>query len=187
MLGIRVLGGRNSRIRTRTDQQTRTTDGCYAFQAVQPAQMELGRMWQSGEINVADEHLGSYTTKMVMSQLLSLATSEPHNGKTVLTAAVAGNHIDIGLHAVADFFEMAGWQTIRLGADVPVLDLVEAVESFNADLLALSASLSVHLDTVKSTIQSVRSGNRGKLVKILLGGRAFAGSSELAVRLGADG
>ena len=46
---------------------------------------------------------------------------------------------------------------------------------------------SVHLDAVKSTIQTVRSGNRGDAVRILVGGRAFAGSSELAVQLGADG
>jgi methanogenic corrinoid protein MtbC1 len=152
-----------------------------------PAQVELGRMWQSGEINVADEHFGSYTTKTVMTQLLSLAHFQPPNGKAVLTAAVAGNHVDIGLHAVADFFEMAGWQTIRLGADVPARDLAESVESFDIDLLALSASLNIHLDAVKSTIQAVRSGNRGDAVKILVGGRAFAGSSEVAVQLGADG
>jgi methanogenic corrinoid protein MtbC1 len=144
-------------------------------------------MWQNGEINVADEHFGSYTTKMVMTQLLSLAQFQPPNGKTVLTAAVAGNHVDIGLHVVADFFEMAGWQTIRLGADVPARDLAESVESFNVDLLALSASLTVHLDTIKSTILTVRGGHCGDAVKILVGGRAFAGSSELAVQLGADG
>lgn len=152
-----------------------------------PAQVELGRMWQDGEINVAEEHFGSYTTKMVMTQLLSLAQFQPPNGKTVLTAAVAGNHVDIGLHVVADFFEMAGWQTIRLGADVPARDLGESVESFDVDLLALSASLNVHLDSVKSTIEAVRRGNRGDAAKVLVGGRAFAGSSELAVQLGADG
>lgn len=157
------------------------------LEVLMPAQMELGRMWQNGEINVAHEHFGSYTTKMVMTQLLSLAQFQPPNGKTVLTAAVAGNHVDIGLHVVADFFEMAGWQTIRLGADVPARDLAESVESFDVDLLALSASLSVHLDAVKSTIQAVRRGNRGDAVKILVGGRAFAGSSELAAQLGADG
>jgi methanogenic corrinoid protein MtbC1 len=152
-----------------------------------PAQVELGRMWQNGEINVAEEHFGSYTTKMVMSQILSLATCEPRNGKTVLTAAVSGNHVDIGLHAVADFFEMAGWQTIRLGADVPTRDLVESIECFDVDLLALSASLSVQLDAVKSAIEAVRTECRGQRPKILVGGLAFADSGELAIQIGADG
>jgi hypothetical protein len=62
-----------------------------------PAQAELGRMWMTGEINVAEEHFASHTTKMVMGQLLSRAAFQPLNGKTVLAAAVASNRHDIGL------------------------------------------------------------------------------------------
>ncbi|MHC4398916.1 MAG: cobalamin B12-binding domain-containing protein [Planctomycetota bacterium] len=151
-----------------------------------PAQEELGRMWLTGEINVAEEHFASHTTKTVMAQLLSRAEFRPTNGKTVLTAAVAGNRHDIGLYAVADFFEMAGWRTVQLGADVPIGDLVEAVECFEVDLLALAASLNVQLATVRSTIQAVRSGPRGGMVKILVGGLAFADADHLPVEMGAD-
>jgi methanogenic corrinoid protein MtbC1 len=152
-----------------------------------PAQEELGRMWLTGEVNVAEEHFASHTTKMVMGHLLSRAEIQSPNGKTVLTAAVAGNRHDIGLYAVADFFEMAGWRTIQLGADVPIRDLVEAVEFFEVDLLALSASLNVQIETVKSTIQAVRGGSRGNVVKILVGGLAFADADNLPEGLGADG
>jgi methanogenic corrinoid protein MtbC1 len=122
-----------------------------------------------------------------MGQLLSRAQLQPPNGKTLLAAAVAGNQHDIGLCAVADFFEMAGWRTINLGADVPIGDLVQAVECFGVDLLALSASLNVQLETVKSTIQAVRSGPRRGEVKILAGGLAFADGGSLAAEMGADG
>jgi methanogenic corrinoid protein MtbC1 len=151
-----------------------------------PAQAELGRLWVTGEINVAEEHFASHTTKMVMSQLLSRAAFQPPNGKTVLAAAVAGNQHDIGLCAVADFFEMGGWRTIQLGADVPIADLVQAVEFFVVDLLVLSVSLNVQLDTFKSTIQAVRSSARGDVVNTLAGGLAFADSGNLAVEMGAD-
>jgi methanogenic corrinoid protein MtbC1 len=151
-----------------------------------PAQEEIGRMWLTGEINVAEEHFASHTTKMVISQLLSHATFQPANGKTVLAEAVAGNRHDIGLYVVANFFEMGGWRTIQLGADVPVSDLVQAVECFDVDLVALSVSLTVQFESVKSTIKAVRSGSRGDTVKILAGGLAFADSGDLAVELGAD-
>ena len=144
-------------------------------------------MWMTGEINVAEEHFASHTTKMVMGQLLSRAEFRPHNGKTMLAAAVAGNRHDIGLYAVADFFDMAGWRTIQLGADVPITDLTQAVECFDADLVALSATLSVQLERVRLTIQAIRAGRRGDLVKILVGGLAFANSDNLAVEMGADG
>jgi methanogenic corrinoid protein MtbC1 len=157
------------------------------LQVLMPAQAELGRMWLTGDINVAEEHFASHTTKTVMAQLLSRAVLQPPNGKTALAAAVTGNQHDIGLYAVADFFEMAGWRTIQLGADVPIADLVQAVECFDVDLLALSACLSVQLDAVMSTMQAVRGGLRGDSVKILAGGLAFADSGDLAVNMGADG
>ena len=152
-----------------------------------PAQEELGRMWLASEINVAEEHFASQTTKMVMAQLLPHAAFQPPNGKTVLAAAVAGNQHDIGLQAVADFFEMDGWRTIQLGANVPIRDLVQAVDCFEVDLLGLSASQSTQLEIVRNTIQAVRAGPRGDVVKILVGGLAFAESGDLPEQLGADG
>jgi cobalamin-dependent methionine synthase I len=112
---------------------------------------------------------------------------KPANGKTMLAAAVAGNQIDIGLQAVADFFEMNGWRAIQLGANVPTSDIVRAVDDFEADLLGLSVSQALQLETVCTVIASVRSAQRGEHVKIIVGGFAFAGSEHLAQQLGADG
>ena len=144
-------------------------------------------MWHADEINVAEEHFVSATTKSVMAQLMSRAEFRPSNGKTMLAAGVAGNHIDIGLQAVADFFEMDGWRAIQLGADVPTRDIVQAVEYFEADLVGLSASQSTQLETLRQTINAVRAVERGEKVKIIVGGFAFAGSEHLAPQLGADG
>ena len=121
-----------------------------------PAQVEVGRMWHIGEINVAEEHFASATTKTVMAQLMARAQFSPSNGKTMLAAAVAGNQLDIGPQAVADFFEMDGWRTVQLGADVPTGDIVKSVDFFGVDMLGLSASQSTQLETVRETIKAVR-------------------------------
>lgn len=152
-----------------------------------PSQVEVGRMWHADEINVAEEHFASDTTKKIMAQLMSRATFQPSNGKTMLAAGVAGNHVDIGLQAVADFFELDGWRTIQLGADVPIPDIVQAVVSFDADLLGLSASQSTQFEIVRETIDVVRRATPDGRVKIIVGGFAFTGSQDLAKRLGADG
>lgn len=152
-----------------------------------PAQVEIGRMWHADEINVAEEHFVSETTKMVMAQLMSRAEYAPSNGRTMLTAAVAGNQIDIGLQAVAHFFELDGWRTIHLGADVPVSDIVQVVGQFEADLLGLSASQSTQLETTRATIDAVRSSSCGEDVKIIVGGFAFAGLEHLPLQFGANG
>lgn len=152
-----------------------------------PAQAEVGRMWAAGEINVAEEHFASTTTKTVMAQLLERAPRAPHNGKTFLAAAVVGNYHDVGLIAVADFFEMAGWRAIPLGANMPVDDLVQAVEFFQADVLGLSASLSTQLPALRETLVAVRRAPTGANLKILVGGRALNSTGDLSDQIGADG
>ena len=157
------------------------------LQVLLPAQQEIGRMWQTDEINVAEEHFATSTTKMILAQLRLRAPIRKPKGKTVLAASVMGNQHDIGLQVVADFFEMDGWKVIHLGSDMPIPDLVQAVESYQPDLLALSVSLHAHLVTLTETIQAVRGGEHGAVVKILVGGHALAEAPDLAPSLGADG
>ena len=152
-----------------------------------PAQEEAGRMWQGAEINVAEEHFATNTTRSVMAQLARYAPDKEPNGKAMLASAVAGNQHDLGVQAVAEFFEMAGWRVIQLGADLPIPDLVQAVDFYRADLLCLSVALRSQLATLKQTIEAVRLSERGRVVKILVGGRALRGNADLADTLGADG
>ena len=152
-----------------------------------PAEREIGRMWLNDEINVAEEHLATATTKMVMSQLRGRGQAQPPNGKTVVAAAVPDNQHDVGIQMVADIFEMHGWRTISLGANVPTPDLVQSTETFQADLLLISAALSRHLDAVRDTVRAIRQHDPTKHTKILVGGAAFAGVTDLAEQYGADG
>lgn len=151
-----------------------------------PAQQEIGRMWQTDEVNVAEEHFATSTTKSVLAQLRSRVPLPPPRGRTVLAASVVGNHHDLGLQVVADFFEMDGWRVIHLGSNMPIPDLCQAVEFYRPDLLALSVALHTQLVTLTATIQAVRGGQHGASVKILVGGQALAETPELAASLGAD-
>ncbi len=152
-----------------------------------PAQEEAGRMWQDVEINIAEEHFATATTRAVMAQLRARTVVKPSNGKTLVTSAVVSNQHDIGLQVVADFFEMDGWRVIQLGSDVPIPDLVEAVGFYQADVLGLSVCLSSQLMTLKETIEAVRGSECGAAVKILVGGRGLTGAADLAAEFGADG
>ena len=152
-----------------------------------PAQREIGRMWLNDEANIAEEHFATATTKMIMSQLRGSEADQPRNGKTVLAAAVRDNQHDIGIQMVADVFEMHGWRTILLGANVPVADLVQAAEAFQPDVLLISAALAKHLADVRDTIRAVKQHGPTSHTKVLVGGMAFAGIADLAGQCGADG
>jgi methanogenic corrinoid protein MtbC1 len=145
-----------------------------------------------GEVNVAEEHFSTATTLMVMSQILPMAQAKPANGKVMLAASVEENTHDLGLRMVADFFEFAGWRVVYLGASVPAEDLATGVRDFQADLVAISAALPVHLRAVEDTIAVLRatcerSSRTGRPVKIIVGGNAFRDVPEAWRLFGADG
>ncbi len=161
-----------------------------------PAQQEVGRLWHTGDLRIAEEHLVTTTTERVMSILAyrstalaaagSVALPSTAHGKTVLSATVAGNTHHLAVRVLADFFEMAGWRSICLGANVPPSDLATAVVYFDADLLMLSAALSTQIKMARQTIEEVRQ-LPDRTTKILVGGSGFNDAPELWQRIGADG
>jgi methanogenic corrinoid protein MtbC1 len=149
------------------------------------AQREIGKMWHHAEISVAEEHYVTATTVRAMSVLCVQADMQPSNGLTVVSAAVAQNSHEIGVRAVSDFFELAGWRSVCLGGDTPAADIAEAVKCFGANLVLISAALSTQLRTVRKTIQAIRDQDAN--CKIMVGGMAFGDAPEIWRQVGADG
>ncbi len=152
-----------------------------------PALQEVGRLWVTNEITIAEEHFATATTKLVMPQLRSAFPSQESNGKTVLAASVSENHHDLGLQMITDIFELHGWRTIALGANVPIVDFVQAAEAFDADLLLISAALASQVPIVQETIAAIRNYAPTADTKVIVGGAAFLSAPELAEQCDADG
>lgn len=151
-----------------------------------PAQREIGRLWHAGDVTVAEEHLVSHTTGRAMTMLSHAARPAQGNGKTVVVGAVANNAHDLGLRAVADLYEMAGWRAIFLGADVPSADLPAVLGYFGADLLLIGATMAIQIPRVEEAVVGIRARCE-RPVKIIVGGSAFDEAPELWRRIGADG
>jgi methanogenic corrinoid protein MtbC1 len=151
-----------------------------------PAQQELGRLWHAGELGIVEEHVVTYTTERLMALLAHRAERAAPNGHTVVCAAVVGNAHDIAVRVLADFFDIAGWRAVHLGASVPAAELASAVQYFDADLVVLSAALSVQLPKVADAIAALRR-IEGRPVRIMVGGLAFSEAPEIWRKLGADG
>ncbi len=152
----------------------------------QPVQHEVGRLWQINRIGVAQEHYITAVTQLVMSQLYPYIFSGEKVGGRLVAASVGGELHEIGIRMVADFFEMAGWDTFYLGANTPTSSILETLKSRQADVLAVSATMTLHLGKVRQLIEAVRtSGPNG--VKILVGGYPFNVSPDLWQQVGADG
>ena len=145
----------------------------------------MGRMWQVGDVDVAEEHLGSRIVEEALILLRARMPRVEENGHSVLVASVRGTLHDIGGRMVADHFEMAGWRSVFLGADTPTDDLVAAVEHFDIDLVALSAGLGLNIRATAEVVAAIRA--RRADLPVIVGGRPFSLLQELWQTVGADG
>lgn len=153
----------------------------------QPAQYEIGRLWQTNRITVAEEHYCTAATQLIMSQLYPHIFASAKNGRTLVATCVAGDLHEIGVRMVADFFEMEGWNTFYLGANTPHSSVVATLVERSADVLAISATISYHVEAVRDLIRAVRQHPGAGHVKILVGGYPFNRDGELWRKIGADG
>ncbi len=150
------------------------------------SQYEIGRLWQTHKISVAQEHFCTAATQLVMSQCFPYVAAGEKNGRTMVAACVAGELHEIGMRMVADFFEMRGWDTMFLGANMPVAGVLKAIADRRPDLLAISATMTFHVPDVARLIERVRAGAGAKNLKILVGGRPFNIAGDLWRKIGAD-
>ncbi len=152
----------------------------------QPVQREVGRLWQANRISVAMEHYCTAATQLIMSQLYAHIFNAEKTGRRFVATCVGGDLHEIGLRMVADFLEMAGWDTYFLGADVPEEDVVQMLAQRGPDVLGISVTMPYHLGAAEWLIRAVRASGAGQDVKILVGGFPFNVVPDLWQRVGAD-
>lgn len=153
----------------------------------EPVQHEIGRLWQENEISVATEHYCTAITQLVISQLYPYVFSAERRGLTLIATCIEGDLHELGVRIVADFFEMEGWDTIYLGANVPLAGIVETVAERRADLVAVSATISKHTRSVEALVKALRGSDTTRAVPVMVGGYPFNLEPELWRRLGASG
>ncbi len=152
----------------------------------QCTQREIGRLWQTNQISVAQEHYCTAATQVVMSQLYPRIFSTARTGHKLVVTCVSGELHEIGARMVADFFEMEGWDTYFLGANTPTEAILRTVEERSADVLAISATMTFHVRHVADLIERVRMTRWAKPPRVLVGGYPFNLSPTLWQSLGAD-
>jgi signal transduction histidine kinase len=156
------------------------------LEVLRPAQQRLGALWHDGVVDVGTEHLATAVTQWVMSLLYPRLFATRRIGRRLVGACVAGELHELGVRMLCDFFELEGWDTFYLGANVPADSVAENVLSRRADALALSATVNRDVEVVRDVIRRVRARPGGNGVCILVGGPALA-SADLCREVGADG
>ena len=92
-------------------------------EVLQPVQRELGRLWQTNDVSVAQEHYCTAATRLIMGQLYPYLPMASRIGKRVVVTCVGGELHEVGARMVADLFEMEGWDSYFLGTTMSTRSL----------------------------------------------------------------
>ena len=153
----------------------------------QPAQYEIGRLWQLNQISVAQEHYATSVTQLAMSQLYPKIFTSFEKGKKALTTCIGAELHELGIRMVADLLELNGWDTIHLGSNTPPAEIINILKEKEIDLLALSVTLPRQLEKTSNLIKLIHKNDKLSKLKIMVGGRIFMQSNYLWQKIGADG
>jgi methanogenic corrinoid protein MtbC1 len=152
-----------------------------------PLMREVGRLWQADEITGAHEHYCSAAIQSVLCSFYGFTFgASGASGRSLIVACVEGEQHELGARTVADVFELSGWRTRFLGANLPSRELVAMLKRDQRppDLIALSVTRPERLARMASTIAAIRDSST---IPIIVGGYLFHENPRLAEALGADG
>ncbi len=154
---------------------------------LEPVQKEIGRLWQTARVSVAQEHFCSATTQSIMAQFYPRLFSTPKNGHTMVATCVSRELHEMGIRMVSDIFELRGWSTYYLGANTPKESILATLKDRKAEVLCVSTTMGFQLEPARELISAVRSSALGNGVVILVGGYPFNLIPDLWQKVKADG
>jgi len=145
-----------------------------------PLVHEVGERWANGRMGIAHEHLATGLLRSLLGSALQ-PTASSLLGPRIVFATPAGERHELGLLMAALTALGANGHPLYLGADLPVEDLLAAVEGANAKALALSL-VTIPAAQATRTLRALR-GGMSDHVRLWLGG---SGARELDLLPGAE-
>ncbi|MFB6354038.1 MAG: B12-binding domain-containing protein [Halobacteriales archaeon] len=160
-------------------------------EAILPAADTIGDKYERGEFFLSDLMRCGDTMEAVMEPLTAaldeeIATTGAEDERlTIVLATVKEDIHDIGKNLVRLFLAGNGHRVHDMGVDIPEDEIVDKAEEEDADVIALSALMSVTRDNMKDVIAELEDRNIRDEYKVLVGGRSA--NAEWAEEIGADG
>jgi len=149
-------------------------------------QQEIGLLWQNNMITVAHEHYCTAATQSIMSTLYPYIFTSEKKERKMVACSVSGDLHEIGIRMLSDLFEIDGWDTYYMGANMPEANIISALVEQNPQLLAISATMPFHITKVQSLIKTIRNNSSFDNIKIIVGGYPFTLAQDLWRKVGAD-
>ncbi len=147
---------------------------------------EVGRRFECEEYFVPELLISARAMKAALAviQPLLKASGAVSAGRVVV-GTIKGDLHDIGKNLVASLLEGGGFEVIDLGVDVSAERFVAEARARQADLICLSALLTVTMPAMKATVAAIAAAGLRGQAKVMVGGAPV--TQRFADEIGADG
>ncbi len=134
----------------------------------------VGRRFEEGEYFIADLMMAAEILREIMSLIEPRIKPnvKPRFLGRVIIGTVEGDIHDIGKDLAASMLKANGFEVIDLGVDVPPEEFVKAIKEYNANIVGISALLTMGVESMKRTIEKIKEAGLRDKVKIMIGGGA---------------
>jgi len=142
----------------------------------QRSMYHIGKMWEQGQLSIADEHIGTEITKSLMNKYASKIESEKKVNKTALISCIDKEFHEIGARMAADVFELNGWNTYFLGACTPTREILKFIEIKKPDIVGLSFNFYLNVMRLLEVIDHIKKDYPQQ--QIIIGGQGISRDKE---------
>ena len=135
---------------------------------LRPVLYTIGDMWDSKKLDVGDEHIASNTVLRLLEIIKKEMRPRITKEKTILICTpYSENHI-IPCLMLETFLSIKGYEIINLAPSVPMISILNQIQSKKPDLVLISITLVDHLQSAKRMIDKIKKTK----TPILVGGQA---------------
>jgi 5-methyltetrahydrofolate--homocysteine methyltransferase len=132
---------------------------------------EVGERFSKGQLFVPQMLRSAKTMQECVNRLKPhLQEGETTTKGVVVLGTVKGDLHDIGKNLVSMMLEGAGFEIQDLGVDVAPEEFAKKAQEVNADLLGMSALLSITMPAMADTVKALQNAGIRDKVKVMIGG-----------------
>jgi len=141
-----------------------------------------GELWLPDLVGAADAMQAAIP---VLEEEIVRRGSKRETLGSVVIGTVFGDIHSIGKTMVCTLLIAGGFEVHDLGVNIKAEEFIEAVQKYNADILAMSALLTMTAPEQRKVIDALRERGSKEKVKVMVGGGAI--TADFAESIGADG
>jgi DNA-binding transcriptional MerR regulator/methylmalonyl-CoA mutase cobalamin-binding subunit len=142
----------------------------FITKTVIPMLRTVGERWAIGRLEIYEEHLLSEVLTRFLNSEIYLLQKTAKKPRVVL-ATLPGEEHTLGLLMVSALLSSRNISIVNLGAEVPLDQLISAVDRYEADILGVTFSAAYQYENIRSDINELRD-SIPEGVDIWMGGEA---------------